>query len=146
MRAARVIRLTQPGHAMHYSDISQAVIDSAMRVHTKLGPGLLESAYEACLIYELTRRGLGAAQQVPLALRYDDLQLDVGYRIDVLVDQKVVLELKAIERLLPIHAAQLLSYLRLGNYQLGFLLNFNTVHLRDGIRRVVNRYQAGAPE
>ena len=128
---------------MDYDAVAQTVIDAAMRVHTKLGPGLLESVYEGCLVYELNKRGLKVAQQVPLALHYDELRLDLGYRIDVLVENKVVLELKAIEKLLPLHLAQLLSYLRLGEYQLGFLLNFNTIHLRDGIKRVVNRYQVG---
>jgi GxxExxY protein len=127
---------------MDHDAIAQVLIDSAMRVHTRLGPGLLEGAYEACLVHELIKRGAVVAQQIPLPIEYDELKLEVGYRLDLVIEHKVVVELKAIDKLLPIHTAQLLSYLRLGRYQLGFLLNFNTVHLREGIKRVVNRYKA----
>jgi GxxExxY protein len=121
-------------------EIAHEIVDAAMRVHTKLGPGLLEGAYEACLAYELTKRGLGVEQQVPMRLEYGAITLDVGYRIDMLVADQVVLELKSVDRLTPLHAAQLLSYLRLGRYRLGFLINFNTLHLRDGIKRIINSH------
>jgi GxxExxY protein len=117
---------------------AKQVLDSAMKVHTALGPGLLESAYEICLDYELSKRGINVSKQVPIAVRYDGVQLELGYRLDLLVDGKVVVEVKAIEKLLPLHHAQLLSYLKLGGYKLGLLLNFHALHLRDGIKRIVN--------
>jgi GxxExxY protein len=128
--------------AMDREAIAHEIVDAAMRVHTKLGPGLLEGAYEACLAYELTMRGLCIAQQVPMPVEYDAITLDVGYRIDILVAGRVVVELKSVDKLIPIHSAQLLSYLRLGRYSLGFLINFNTVHLRDGIKRIINSHQS----
>ena len=100
---------------------------------------MLEGAYEACIENEPGRRSLRVRKQVPMPLHYDDLTLDVGYRLDLLVEDAVVVELKSVQQLLPIHTAQLLSYLRAGDYRVGFLLNFNTVHMRDGIKRVVNR-------
>jgi len=123
---------------MHENDIAREVVDSAIKVHSALGPGLLETAYEGCLEHELLLRGLTARTQVPIPVRYKGASIDVGYRIDLLIDEKVVVELKAVEKLLPIHASQLLTYLRLGGYKLGLVLNFNTVHMRDGIKRVVN--------
>jgi GxxExxY protein len=111
-----------------------------MKVHTKLGAGLLEGAYQACLMHELGKRDLSVKQQVPMPVYYDDIKLDIGYRIDLLVNDAIVVELKSVERLLPLHSAQLLSYLRLGQYHLGLLLNFNTVHMREGIKRVINGY------
>ena len=119
--------------------IAREIVDSAIRVHTQLGPGMLESAYEACIEYELGRRALAVKKQVPMPVRYDDMAIDIGYRLDLVVQDSVVIELKSVKRLLPIHTAQLLSYLRAGDYRLGFLLNFNTMHMRDGIKRVVNR-------
>ncbi|HEX2829739.1 MAG TPA: GxxExxY protein [Burkholderiales bacterium] len=126
---------------MDYEAIAEAIVASALRVHTKLGPGLLESAYEACLAYELKKRALSVVLQVPLAVKYDDMVLDIGYRVDMLVAGGVVVEVKAVDKLLPVHAAQLLTYLRLGEFHLGFLLNFNAAHLRDGIKRVINGYR-----
>jgi GxxExxY protein len=120
--------------------ISREIVDAAFKVHTKLGPGLLERAYEACLVYELLKRGLTPRQQIPMPIGYDGITIDVGYRLDLLVNDSVVVELKSIETLLPIHTAQLLSYLRLGGYRLGLLLNFHTNHMRDGIKRVINGY------
>jgi GxxExxY protein len=117
---------------------ARQVLDSAMKVHTALGPGLLESAYEVCLDYELSKRGITVSKQVPIAVRYDGVRLELGYRLDLLVDGKVVVEVKAIEKLLPLHHAQLLSYLKLGGYKVGLLLNFHALHLRDGIKRIVN--------
>ena len=125
---------------MDENAIAGAIVDSAMKVHTKLGAGLLEGAYQACLIHELGKRDLSVKQQVPMPVYYDDIKLDIGYRIDLLVNDAIVVELKSVERLLPLHSAQLLSYLRLGQYHLGLLLNFNTVHMREGIKRVINGY------
>ena len=124
---------------MDFEGIAREIVDTAIRVHTRLGPGMLESAYESCIEYELGKRSLTVKKQVPVPLRYDDLVLDMGFRLDLIVEDAVVIELKSVQQLLPIHVAQLLSYLRAGDYRLGFLLNFNTVHMRDGIRRVVNR-------
>ena len=124
---------------MDFEDIAREIVDSAVHIHMRLGPGMLEAAYEACLEYELTTRSLAVKKQVPMPLRYNDLTIDIGYRIDILVEDAVVIELKTVQQLLPVHKAQLLTYLRSGNYRLGFLLNFNTVYMRDGIKRVVNQ-------
>jgi GxxExxY protein len=124
---------------MDFETIAREIVDSAIRVHTRLGPGMLASAHEACIEYEPGQRSLAVKKQVPMPLRYDDLMLDIGYRLDLVVEHAVVIELKSVQQLLPIHTAQLLSYLRAGDYRMGFLLNFNTVHMRDGIKRVVNR-------
>jgi GxxExxY protein len=120
------------------NEISGQVIDAAMKVHSALGPGLLESAYEACLVFELNRRGLKALTQVELPVVYESVRIDVGYRLDILVEDAVIVELKSVEKLLPIHQAQLLSYLKLSGKRLGLLINFNTVHLKHGITRLVN--------
>ena len=109
-----------------------------MKVHTALGPGLLESAYEICLLYELENRSLPVHRQALIPICYEDLTIYNGYRIDLLVGDRVVVELKALEAILPVHRAQLLSYLRLGGFKLGYLLNFNVARLRDGIVRLVN--------
>ena len=122
---------------MHINQLSYQVIGAAMEVHRALGPGLLESAYEECLCKELELRGLPFERQRPLPVTYKGLHLDAGYRIDVLVENRIVLELKAVETLLPIHEAQLLTYLKLGGWQLGLLINFNVEVLKDGIRRRV---------
>ncbi|HEU5453378.1 MAG TPA: GxxExxY protein [Terriglobales bacterium] len=118
--------------------ITGEIVDAAMKVHTALGPGLLESVYEACLAFELRQRGLRVQQQVQLPVHYCGLTIEAGYRMDLLVENAVVVELKAIESMLPIHKAQLLSYLRMSGYEVGLLLNFNVVHLRNGIERVIN--------
>jgi GxxExxY protein len=120
------------------NEIGDSIIASAMKIHTALGPGLLESAYETCLLYELEKLGLPVQRQVLIPLRYQDLTIDNGYRIDLLVGDRVVVELKALETILPVHRAQLLSYLRLGGFKLGYLLNFNVTRMRDGIVRLVN--------
>jgi GxxExxY protein len=125
---------------MHEDILTGTIVNAALKVHSRLGPGLLESVYEACLVYELSRRGFAVRQQVPVAVVYEDIRVDVGYRADVLVNDSVVLELKSVEKLLPIHSAQLLSYLRLGRYRLGLLLNFNTIHMRHGVKRLINGY------
>lgn len=114
------------------------VLDAAMKVHTFLGPGLLESTYEACLSYELRKRGLKVLNQVPVQVVYEGIQPEVGYRADLLVDDSVIVELKAVEKLAPIHEAQLLSYLKPSRMRVGLLINFHELHLKDGIRRRVN--------
>ena len=123
---------------MTEEEVGHAIIGSAMKVHTVLGPGLLESAYEACLIYELEKRRLRTAKQVSFPIRYEELAIENAYRIDLLVEGGVVVELKAVEAILPVHRGQLLSYLRLGGFKLGYLLNFDVAHMRDGIVRMVN--------
>jgi GxxExxY protein len=114
------------------------VVDAAMRVHTALGPGLLESAYECALAYEVRKRGFEVATQVGLPLLYDGVRLEVGYRLDMVVDNCVVVEIKAVDALADIHRAQLLSYLKLGGFKVGLLLNFNVVRMKEGIIRLVN--------
>jgi GxxExxY protein len=109
-----------------------------MKIHSALGPGLLESAYEACLMYELKKRGLIARSQVPLPVHYEEVIIEVGYRIDVLVAESVIVELKSVDQIAPIHKAQLLSYLKLSGKKVGLLINFNVEHLKNGITRMVN--------
>jgi GxxExxY protein len=123
---------------MQPDEITGQIVDAAMKVHSAIGPGLLESAYEACLAYELRQRGLEVRTQVELPVMYEDVRIDVGYRIDMLVEDTVIVELKAIEQLLPIHEAQLLSYLKMSRKRLGLLLNFNVRRLKDGIKRMIN--------
>ena len=118
-------------------DLTYRIIGLAMRVHRKLGPGLLESVYEKCLCHELTRTEIPFRRQVSLPVRYDSVLLDGGYTADVIVDDQVIVELKAVERVLPIHEVQLMTYLRLSGCRTGLLVNFNTVSLPDGIRRRV---------
>jgi GxxExxY protein len=118
--------------------ITEAVIGAAIRVHKVLGPGLLESAYEACLDYEVVQCGLNVERQRPLPLIYGEVNLDCGYRLDLVVEQSVIVEIKAIERLLPIHRAQLMSYLKLSGCSVGLLINFNVLLVKDGIVRVIN--------
>jgi GxxExxY protein len=120
--------------------ITERIIGAAIEVHRALGPGLLESAYEACLAYELATQGLGVERQKPLPVVYRDVTLDCGYRIDLLVDGAVIVEIKAVDRLAPIHDAQLLSYLRLSGLNVGLLINFNVKLLKNGIRRLVNEF------
>ena len=123
---------------MDENAIAKHVVDLTIKVHSALGPGLLESAYEACLAYELAAMKFSIQRQLCMPIRYHDTVLDVGYRLDLLVDEKVVLEVKAVERLTPLHTAQILSYLKLGGFRLGLLLNFNTIHMRDGVKRIVH--------
>jgi GxxExxY protein len=120
------------------NQVTGAIVTAAMKVHSNLGPGLMESAYEACMIHELRKQGLKAAGQVILPVIYDGEKIDIGYRIDVLVEDLVVLELKCVESLHPIHEAQLLSYIRLSGKNIGLLINFHVVHLRNGIKRMVS--------
>jgi GxxExxY protein len=120
-----------------HEELTRKIIGAAMEVHRVLGPGLLESAYEECLCYELALQGLSCQRQVHLPVTYKDAKIDCGYRIDVVVDNKVVLELKCVEAVLPVHEAQLLTYLRLSGRKVGLLINFNVPILRDGIVRRV---------
>jgi GxxExxY protein len=124
--------------------IGTQIIDAAMMVHSALGPGLLENTYQACLAYEISRRDLRARAQVSIPLRYRDLSIDNAYRIDLLVSGLVVVEIKAVDNILQVHRSQLLSYLRLGGFKVGDLLNFNVAHMRDGIVRRVNRLESAA--
>ena len=124
---------------MDENRIGDIIVAAALRVHTNLGAGLLESAYEACLLYELGKHGLRVQSQVAMPIQYEEVRLDIGFRLDLLIEERVVVEVKAVEKLLPVHTAQLLSYLKLGDFRLGYLLNFNVPHMRDGIKRVVNR-------
>ena len=129
---------------MELNEISGRIIACALKVHSAIGPGVLESVYQTCLLHELQRSGMTVQAQVALPVVYDGLHLDSGYRIDLLVQNTVIVELKCVELLLPIHKAQLLTYLRLANKPLGLLLNFNVVHLREGIKRILNnKYQMG---
>ena len=118
--------------------ITQNIIGAAIQVHRTLGPGLLESAYETCLAYEITQRGISLEQQKPLPLIYEQVKLECGYRIDLLVDGSVVVEVKSVEALAPIHSAQVMSYLKLSGCKVALLINFNVRVLKDGIRRFVN--------
>ena len=120
--------------------ITEAIIGAAMNVHRALGPGLLESAYEACLLHELAQAGLKVVQQKPLPIIYRGVTLDCGYRLDLMVEDEVILEIKSLEKLLPIHKAQLMSYLKLASCNVGLLINFNVEVLKHGIQRVVSDF------
>ncbi|HOX39458.1 MAG TPA: GxxExxY protein [Candidatus Brocadiia bacterium] len=122
------------------NEVSGAVVDAALKVHTALGPGLLESAYEACLVHEPRKRGLNVQSQVHLPVEYDGVKIEAGYRTDLLVQDCVIVELKAVEKVIPIHEAQLLSYLKLSGIRVGLLINFNVIRLKDGIKRMVNGF------
>ena len=122
------------------NEITGSIVGAAIRVHQALGPGLLESAYEACLMYELGELDLSVKNQLVLPVRYKGIEIDAGYRIDLLVEDQVIVELKSVERILPVHKAQLLSYLRLANKVTGLLINFNERFLKDGVKRVMNGY------
>ena len=123
---------------MELNDLTEKIIGCAIKVHRVLGPGLLESAYEVCLVHELRKAGLKAERQVALPVIYEGLRLDADYFIDILVEDTVVLELKSVEHLLPIYEAQLLTYLKLANKKLGLLINFNVTLLKNGIKRRIN--------
>ena len=129
---------TESTEKMELNVISEKIIGAAMQVHRTLGPGLLESAYEACLKYELEKRGLKVLAQVGLPVIYDGMKINLGYRLDLLVEDSVIVELKAVNKITPVHEAQLLSYLKLSGKRLGLLINFNVVLLKDGITRRIN--------
>ena len=118
-------------------ELASQVVDAAFKVHSNLGPGLLENSYEACLAFEISKRGLKVEQQVGLPLVYETIQLNVGYRLDLLVEKRLIVEVKAVEFLLPIHKAQVLTYLKLSKLQLALLINFNSYVLKQGLKRIV---------
>lgn len=122
---------------MEINQITHEILDSAYKVHSALGPGLLESAYRACLVYELRKKGLKVEEEKALPLIYEEVKLDCGYRIDILVEDRVVIELKTVEAFTEVHTAQVLTYLRLSGNHVGLLLNFYTKSLKDGIKRLV---------
>jgi len=121
---------------MEINQITHEILDSAYKIHSKLGPGLLESAYQACLVYELRKKGLKVEVEKPLPLIYEEVKLECGYRIDLLVENQVVVELKTVEAFTEVHVAQVLTYLKLSNNQVGLLINFYTKSLKDGIKRL----------
>jgi GxxExxY protein len=122
---------------MLYEHLSEKIIGSAIEVHKALGPGLLESAYEECLDYELKSIGLDVKRQVPVPIIYREIKLECGYRIDLLVDDKIIIELKSVEILNPVHEAQILTYLKFAQKRLGLLMNFNVLRLKDGLKRYI---------
>lgn len=123
---------------MSENEIATSIVDAALKIHRKLGQGLLESVYQATLSFELQKRGLRVAQQVGLPVQYEGVKLDLGYRVDSIVEDKVIIEIKSVEALVPVHKKQLATYLRLTNLHLGLLLNFNVELMKHGIQRVVN--------
>ena len=123
---------------MTENEVANKIIGTAIEVHKALGPGLLESAYKECLYYKIAQSGLAVEKEKPMPLVFEDVKLDCGYRIDLLVEKKVVIEIKSVEALNDIHTAQTLTYLKLGNYKLGLLINFNVVLLKEGIKRIIN--------
>jgi GxxExxY protein len=123
---------------MKTNDITQFILDAAFHVHTKLGPGLLESVYEVVLAHELKKRGLRVERQKPITICYEELTFEEGFRADLLVEDKVIVELKSVERLAPVHPKQVLTYLRLSGKRVGLLLNFGEARLKDGIERIIN--------
>ncbi len=122
----------------HTEEIAKAILDSAFQVHSTLGPGLLESVYEACLVHELRSLSLSVVIQLILPVMYKEIKVDSGFRLDMLVEESVIVEIKSADAITPVHCAQLLTYLKLTGKRLGLLLNFNVVHLRDGIKRIIN--------
>ena len=121
------------------NEISSIIVDSALKVHKSLGPGLLESSYEECLYYELKKSGLYVEKQKPLPLVYEEVKLEIGYRIDLLIENKVIIEVKSVEAINNVHLAQVLTYLKLSDCKLGMLINFNVALIKNGIRRIVNK-------
>ena len=124
---------------MTENQISEIIIGKAIEVHRALGPGLLESAYQECLYHELINEGLKVEKEKPMPIIYKDIKLDHGYRLDLLVENKVVIEIKTVDTLIDVHTAQILTYLKLGDYKLGLLINFNVPLLKEGIKRYVNK-------
>ena len=125
-------------HRLSAQEVSHAIITAAMKVHSELGPGLLESAYKACLQHELRQSGIRSALEVGLPVVYRGVKLDLGYRMDLLVEDVVIVEVKSVEGISPVHQAQVISYLKLSGKSIALLINFNVVHLKDGIKRFVN--------
>ncbi len=129
---------TVPIRRLTAQEVSRAIITAAMRVHSELGPGLLESAYQACLQHQLYEAGVRCASQVGLPVVYHGVKLEIGYRMDLLVEDLVIVEIKSVDAISPVHQAQVISYLKLSGKSIGLLINFNVVHLKDGIKRFVN--------
>jgi GxxExxY protein len=125
---------------MNENELSKIIIGSAIKVHQSLGPGLLESAYQECLFYELRKQNLNITKEKPMPVTYEEIKMDCGYKIDLLVENKVVIELKSVEKLNDVHKAQTLTYMKLGDYKLGLLINFNVSLLKSGIKRLINGY------
>ena len=125
---------------MTENEIAKLIVNAAYQVHVELGPGLLESAYETCLVYELVNAGLQVSNQIDLPVYYKDMKLNCNYRIDILVERKVIIEVKAVSILKEVHLAQTITYLKLSNCKLGLLINFNEAKIKDGIKRVINGY------
>jgi GxxExxY protein len=126
------------GQMSNENDLAAAVLDAAFKIHTKLGPGLLESAYETILAYELAKAGLQVVRQVPIPIRYEELTFEEGFRADLLVGGRLIVELKSVEKLSGVHAKQVITQLRLSGHRLGLLINFGEAHLKDGIKRIAN--------
>jgi GxxExxY protein len=129
---------------LSFNELTERVLGACIEIHRALGPGLLESAYEECLCHELSLLGMAFERQKPLPVHYKEVNLDCGYRLDLVIEQKLIIELKAVESLLPIHEAQLLTYLKLSSLTLGLLINFNVPVLKLGIKRIVNNFQDSA--
>ena len=123
---------------MEFEELTEKIIKSAMDIHTALGPGLLENTYKECLFYRLRKSGLYVEKEKPMPLVYEEVHLDCGYRIDLLVENSIVIELKSVKKIEEIHLAQILTYMRLGKYKVGLIINFNVPSLKDGIKRVAN--------
>jgi GxxExxY protein len=124
---------------MDENEIAREIVDAAYQIHRKLGPGLLESVYETVLAFEIEKRGLSVKRQLPVSIVYEGIKFDVGFRADLIVEDKVIVELKSVEEVSPVHKKQLLTYLRLTDSRLGLLINFGSALIRDGISRIVNR-------
>ena len=120
-----------------YSELTGSILKCAYKVHSELGPGLLESAYEECLFYELAKNDIKAIRQKPMPLTYNGIQMDIGYRIDLLIESKVIVEIKSVESYNPIYTAQLMTYMKLSSCRVGILINFNVISLKDGIKRII---------
>lgn len=123
---------------MTENELSKIIVDVCYKIHIKLGPGLLESVYESILHYELTKRGLHVERQKPLPLEWDDLNMDIGFRADLIINQKVIIEIKSVESFSKVHYKQVLTYLKITNLKLGLLINFNDFYIKDGIKRIVH--------
>ncbi|PLX15081.1 MAG: GxxExxY protein [Salinivirgaceae bacterium] len=125
---------------MHENEIAKVAFNAALNVHKNLGPGLLESAYEECLLYEIQKNGQYVTKQQALPLIYEDIKLDIGYRVDLLVENKLIIEIKSVEAINDVHLAQVLTYLKLSGCKLGLLINFNVALLKHGVKRIINGY------
>ena len=125
---------------MEINQVTDLILKCAFKVHTALGPGLLESAYHECLYYELRERGLNVYKEYPIPLEYEEVKMEIGYRADLFVEKKIIVEIKAVEAFNDIHLAQILTYLKVANCKIGLLLNFNVISLKNGIKRVINKY------